>query len=428
MYAHVPWAELVLKSPPEAGVTKHVISFMKFLIVNSDYPAFLKSLYSENPELAEQPYEEQLRVRMETLFGVADFYSRNLRKLGHQAWDIHANNLFMQRSWAEQFVTRPSFLLENQAWKSTLKRVRTLANQKPVSYAYRFLRPIWSGIDQQEQRWFYGVLAEQIKHYNPDVLLNQDIVMIKGDFLKELRSHFGMLVGQHASLPMPAMEEFREYDLALSSSPSIVDLLKQNGIKSRLHRLAFEADILKQVSEKREVYDVTFVGSCVPGIHDNRRKLLEYLSTRIEQLKIWTPDIKYFPEDSSIRSHYQGHAWGLKLYDILRSSRLTLNHHFDIPGYANNMRLFEATGVGTLLVTDWKENLHEMFEPDREIVAYRNPEECSELIRYYLEHPSKRQTIAEAGQKRTLTDHTYFKRMQEFVEIVEPYLRMKKSQ
>ena len=42
--------------------------------------------------------------------------------------------------------------------------------------------------------------------------------------------------------------------------------------------------------------------------------------------------------------------------------------------YANNMRLYEATGVGALLVTDWKENLGEMFEPGKEVVAYRSPE------------------------------------------------------
>ena len=41
-------------------------------------------------------------------------------------------------------------------------------------------------------------------------------------------------------------------------------------------------------------------------------------------------------------------------------------------------RLFEATGVGTLLVTDWKKNLHEMFEPGKEVIVYHSPEECAE--------------------------------------------------
>jgi len=94
------------------------------------------------------------------------------------------------------------------------------------------------------------------------------------------------------------------------------------------------------------------------------------------------------------------------MYHVLNCSRITLNHHGDVLPYANNMRLFEATGVGTLLLTDWKENLGEMFDPGKEVVAYRTPEECAELIRYYLAHDDERQAIARAGQGRTLREHT----------------------
>jgi spore maturation protein CgeB len=41
--------------------------------------------------------------------------------------------------------------------------------------------------------------------------------------------------------------------------------------------------------------------------------------------------------------------------------------------------------MGSLLVTDWKKNLHEMFEPGKEVVAYRSAEECAEMVQYYLE-------------------------------------------
>jgi len=111
------------------------------------------------------------------------------------------------------------------------------------------------------------------------------------------------------------------------------------------------------------------------------------------------------------------------MYQLLAQSRITLNIHIDQAGpYAANMRLFEATGVGTLLITDWKENLHEMFEPGKEVVAYRSSEECAEMIQYYLEHEEERKAIAQAGQQRTLREHTYYHRMQELVDIVTPLL------
>ena len=104
------------------------------------------------------------------------------------------------------------------------------------------------------------------------------------------------------------------------------------------------------------------------------------------------------------------------MYQILHNSKVTLNHHGDVEPYANNNRLYEATGVGTLLVTDWKENLHEMFEPGKEIVAYRDSDECIELIKYYLEHDDERRAIARAGQERTLKEHTCYHRMQELLQ------------
>jgi spore maturation protein CgeB len=109
------------------------------------------------------------------------------------------------------------------------------------------------------------------------------------------------------------------------------------------------------------------------------------------------------------------------MFQILSESKITLNHHGDVAPYANNMRLFEATGMGTLLITDWKLNLTEMFEPGREVVTYHTFEECAERIVYYLEHEKERDEIAKAGQQRTLREHTYYHRVQELVDLVRKY-------
>jgi spore maturation protein CgeB len=118
-----------------------------------------------------------------------------------------------------------------------------------------------------------------------------------------------------------------------------------------------------------------------------------------------------------------GNAWGIEMYEIMKASRMTLNCHIDVAeSYANNQRLFEATGVGTLLVTDMKQNLHEMFEPGKEVVTYRTPEECVEVIKHYLEHVDEGEAIARAGHERTLREHTYYRRMQELIVILRKYL------
>lgn len=75
---------------------------MRFLILNTLYPEFLQWVYARDSGLQDQPYDEQMRARNESLFGVADFYSSNLQKLGHEALDINANNEWAQKAWASE--------------------------------------------------------------------------------------------------------------------------------------------------------------------------------------------------------------------------------------------------------------------------------------------------------------------------------------
>jgi len=179
--------------------------------------------------------------------------------------------------------------------------------------------------------------------------------------------------------------------------------------------------VLSRLKTGGTAFDVTFVGSLY-SVHSSRIALLEALCDRFEQIRIWGPGIDYLSAYSPIQQYYISQAWGSEMYQILHNSKITLNHHGDVAPYANNCRLYEATGMGSLLITDWKENLHEMFEPGKELVAYRRAEECTELIQYYLKHEDERIAIAHAGQQRTLREHAYYQRMQELVEIVHKFL------
>ena len=71
-----------------------------------------------------------------------------------------------------------------------------------------------------------------------------------------------------------------------------------------------------------------------------------------------------------------------------------------------------------MLLTDAKDNLHELFSEGKEIATYRTADEAVRKIRYYLTHDDRRRAIAKAGQRRTLKDHTYEQRMREFLGII----------
>ncbi len=86
------------------------------------------------------------------------------------------------------------------------------------------------------------------------------------------------------------------------------------------------------------------------------------------------------------------------------------------------MRLFETTGVGACLLTDRKENLADLFEPDGEVLTYKSAEECAEKLRWVLDDEARRQRIAEAGQRRALRDHTFENRAARIDEIIRKHL------
>ena len=371
---------------------------MRFVVIDSDYPVFLRWFYSQHPGLESECYDKQARELADSFFGHADFYSDNLRKIEHEAWTIHYNDIFLQKAWAREHGLK---LNGKWGWELCLRK------------------GIIPWLSRVEDPWVYDILAAQIKHYKPDVVVNYDM-HLKPSFFREIKPYVRLLIGNHAA-PLPGERDFGIYDLVLSIVDNFVDYFRKQGVRSELLRLGFEPKVLQKIREPRRAIPVLFSGN-LHAAHASRLKWLEHICRSVP-IEGRTPLPIKLPPDSLVYSCLGDAVWGLEMYQTLREALLTLNHHIDVAeAYAGNVRLFEATGVGTLLITDWKKNLHEMFEPGKEVIAYQTPEECLEMIQYYLEHEDERRAIASAGQQRTLRDHTYYQRMCELVNIVKKYL------
>lgn len=83
---------------------------------------------------------------------------------------------------------------------------------------------------------------------------------------------------------------------------------------------------------------------------------------------------------------------------------------------AVNQRIFDIPATGSFVLTDWREQMDELFEPNTEIACYHEPDEVPELARYYLAHPQERQRIAAAARKRILAEHTWQHRLQSMLQ------------
>lgn len=134
-------------------------------------------------------------------------------------------------------------------------------------------------------------------------------------------------------------------------------------------------------------------------------------------------------------SHYFLNKWPIKIkfpfrtkrlldntsdyYGLLQSAKIVLNIHRDEDADVGNIRCFEATGLGSCLLTDHGEDLSEFFDTDNEIVTFTSSAECVEKLTYLNNNPKVLKTISENGRKRTLRDHTTKDRVGKINDILK---------
>lgn len=376
---------------------------IRFFKASPFYDVYLDEFYSAHPEMKEASYETQLNAIFNECIAWADFWKINLEKTGRvQAMEVITNARILQQQWA----------IEN-------------------------------GVTYTEEGWMFEILQAQVSAFQPDVFFPHDYFHLNRDFIQKVRLQnpcIRLVIG-YDGYGLGDPERFRGTDLMLSCARFISEFYDQHGYSSYFLPFGFETGILDRLEKRPPSIDISFTGSVIvrSQFHNERLRMLAAIASQLP-LSLWAAS---FPQNwqpwkkDQLRRIKQGRyqefldVWrlgrinrgslsGLDMYQCLADSRFTLNHHIDVSGpVAGNSRLTEATGVGTCLVTDWKPNLHEFFDPETEVVSFRTPEEAIEKMRYLSEHEAERRKIAKAGQKRTLTQHTFFARIQEILPVIE---------
>jgi hypothetical protein len=373
---------------------------MKIAIIDTYYPAFLAAHYVEHAGLKSARYEDQRQQLLDRCFGTSDFYSRHLNQLGCEAEDLIVNCLPLQEMWAKE---------HHSPYSTLAARLPGAFLRLPLVGRYLSLLP---GLVE--------IAVAQVKASRPDILYCQDLSFFSPEVMARLRPYVKLIVGQIAS-PLPSDAYLKSYDLILTSFPHFVPRLRAMGVASEYFRIGFDPRVNELLGLVKKDLDLTFVGG-ISRHHGNAIPTLESLATHTP-IQFFGYGSHQLDSGSPIRPRHHGEVWGLNMYRSLARSRITINRHINVAeNYANNMRLYEATGVGAMLLTDKKDNLGDLFEIGKEVVAYTSVDEAIELIQYYLEHSNEANEIALAGQRRTLSEHTYEHRMKELLPLLDRYL------
>lgn len=105
-----------------------------------------------------------------------------------------------------------------------------------------------------------------------------------------------------------------------------------------------------------------------------------------------------------------------ELADHYSTVRVSLNTTSrQMPGTVNQ-RLFDAPLAGSAVLTDWRRDLDDLFEPGREVLVYHEPAEALELALELTRDEPARRRLVERARARIRGQHLYTHRLRSLLD------------
>ena len=398
-----------------------------------EYRSVFAEMFAAEADLADAGFARQMQAFFDRSLVYSDSFARAMLGLGNEAIEIVCNAERIQKTWAKEHNT---------------------------SYS--------------EADWNREIVLAQIAEWRPDVVYIQGLSSDPESFnppadFRERFPFVKLVVAYSGSLH--ERDQVAGIDLLVASPPSICRWYREAGMHAELVYHSFDPVVLDRLARHAEGPEIafSFAGSSGLGfkdVHIDRYWELVELALATP-LRLWSYErldrIGYrllpeqvatlrreideidgkhgaaaavqalravcrdsfghgdpvFPLSTLFPERCHAPVFGLDMFDLLRRSRLTFNRHSDTYAVtAGNIRCFEATGVGTCMLTNDAPNLRELFEPDSEVVVFASTEEAIDKARYLLDHPAEARRIAEAGHRRTLAEHTVERRVDQIDHLI----------
>ncbi len=281
-------------------------------------------------------------------------------------------------------------------------------------------------------------LIAQVNAFMPDILFIYRGTHILPETLKALHACApGLtLVGYNNDDPFapnqPAwlwrhfLRGVPEYDLVLAyrhhnieefrvAGARRVELLRAWFIAERNHPVQLSAEDMARYD-----CDIVFVGHIE---QDQRVACLQQIVRRGWRLNLfgpgydWDPVIRHVPE---LKSHVPVKlVWGEEYNKAIAGARIALCFLSKLNRDTYTRRCFEIPATGTMLLSEYTEDLAGLYREGEEAEFFRTPEQMMLKIEQYLADEPRRKALAQAGYRRVLADgHDVVTRMQQVLTWV----------
>ena len=430
------------------------------------YRLLIDSLYNNDRDLIKKSYEEQQKTIFDRKLVFTNGFSMALKSLGHEVHDIICDIKPLQYSWTKE----NDFIVESNDWISEISLAQLIDIQPEILFLQNIdpwpadilknIKIICPSI--KKIAVYVGFPQASYERFsNVDLFFGGD-PSIKNDAMKsKINAHlmypsFDKEILDIIEQKFPTNES-EKYDFIFSGSYGAHHRLRYRILKSLLEHTNLKCWVVEFIENKpsmnyspksalKKMFYIFFrllSLNILEKVHNwSNNNSGKYFKMKIasviheyfleNSLKVYNDDGKnrlLLPVTKKLSDLYPNRVFdpvfGLEMYRLFLESKIVFNKNVDegrCLSIVGNNRMFDATGMGTCLLTDTGINMSNIFEENTEVVTYRSIEEAIEKVNYLLSHEKERKKIALAGQKRTLKDHTVLNRAVQMNELLQEIL------
>jgi hypothetical protein len=175
--------------------------------------------------------------------------------------------------------------------------------------------------------------------------------------------------------------------------------------------------------EERFRSDVVFAGHYEP---DGRLEALDRIARAGWKVNLfggaWGRALPLVPADSPLRAHFPVvPVIGADYRKALSGAAIALCFLSKLNTDTYTLRNFEIPATGTLMLSEYTDDLASMFEEGVEADYFRSHDELLDKVMYYMNNSAVRERVAQRGHERLLRDgHDVRSRMRSFLGPVWP--------
>jgi spore maturation protein CgeB len=176
-----------------------------------------------------------------------------------------------------------------------------------------------------------------------------------------------------------------------------------------------------QIPNKQDIPDVQYFEALalIRKIANIERVAVLNLLAEQHSVTVYTPDRKTAEE--KLRNVRIGPPVEYGKATALAYAGSRINLHIALKGIegGTSLRVMDIMSAGGFVMSSYCAETAELYEEDKEIVMFRDPEELLYKTDYYLKHDEERRKIAQAGYARVMRSYTYEVRMRMLMEWLE---------